>query len=99
MSGRDDHGASVDDAAVRGLYDWSSTSPSQAVVETVAAAVGDSQAEIDPLYEYVDPDGLNALVRSDVEPCDEVVVSFVMADYEVDVHGDGRVIVRSPDTA
>lgn len=72
-------------------YEWSSMDPAKAVVRTVADAAGVAPTNIDPLYEHVDPDGLNALVRSNG---DDVAVSFVMEGYEVTVHGDGRVTLR-----
>ncbi|MFB6303700.1 MAG: HalOD1 output domain-containing protein [Haloferacaceae archaeon] len=96
MSDRDDvHGSGNGEMVARGVYDWTSTDPSRAVVETVANAADRGRDELDSLYEYVDPDVLDALVGSDGEGADGVVVSFEMDEYRVVVYADGRVIVRS----
>lgn len=83
--------------AVRSQYDWSSTPPSVAVAETVAVAVDREPTAIEPLYESVDPDALDALVRSNEEPsaADTVAVSFDVAGRRVTVHGTGEVVVRT----
>lgn len=83
--------------AVHAQYEWSSTSPSTAVIETVAIAVNREPTTVEPLYESVDPDALDALVQSNSslsENSDTVTVSFTFADQQVTVHGTGEVIVR-----
>lgn len=93
MSHRDRFGTTSDDTpAASGVYDWSTTDPARAVVETVASAAGRDETDLPMLYESVDPDGLNALVRSGART--GVAVSFLMGGYDVTVHGDGRVNVR-----
>lgn len=88
-----------DDAPVaRGVYEWSTTEPSQAVVETVARADGRGQTDLPSLYEYVDPDALNTLVRTGGKNGGAVSVSFPMAGYDVTVHGRGQVAVHPPAT-
>lgn len=84
---------------VRAQYEWSSTSPSAAVIETVAVAVDRDPTTIAPLYESVDPDALDAVVQSDGGPTntDTVTVTFVFADRQVTVHSTGEVVVRGPE--
>ncbi|RLM32980.1 HalOD1 output domain-containing protein [Haloarcula sp. Atlit-120R] len=83
---------------VRAQYEWSSTAPSTAVIETVAIAVNRAPTTLEPLYESLDPDALDTLLRptgsasSDVET---VTVSFNFADWQVTVHSRGDVIVRA----
>lgn len=93
-AGEDDD---VSDGAVRAEYDWSSTRPSTAVIETVATVVDREPTAIEPLHESVDPDALNALVRSSGGPtnADTVTVSFVFAEQRVRIHGTGELVVPS----
>lgn len=82
-------------APVRAHFDWSSTTPAEAVVQTVAVAADRDPAALEPLYDAVDPDALNALVRGDGKLTDSVTVTFVYADRQVTVHGTGEVVVRT----
>lgn len=81
----------------RARYDWSSTSPSDAVLEVVADAVGGGPTSFGPLYDHVDPDALNSIFRSSGSdrPTDGTRVSFVLPDRLVVVRGDGEVVVRT----
>jgi len=82
----------------RAEYDWATTTPSTAVVETVAIASDREPTAIEPLYETIDPDALDALVRSNetVSSRGDVNVTFEFAGLGVAVHGDGGVVVRPP---
>lgn len=84
---------------VRAGYDWADISPSTAVVETLAVAMDRDPATMEPLYDRIDPDALDVLVRSDgrVPPRTSVTVSFEVEGYEVTVHATGEVVVRKPD--
>lgn len=62
--------------------------PSTAVVEAVAAAERVDPPNVsDPLYESIDPDGLDGLVAS----ADDVTITFSYLGYVVTVEGDGTV--------
>ena len=66
-------------------------SPSESVVEAVAAREGIDPMDIDvPLYYSVDPDALDRLVRSSHSA---LSVNFTDHDYEVAVSSDGSVDV------
>ena len=82
--------------AIRAEYDWTSTTPSTAVVETVAVASDREPTRLEPLYEAIDPDALDALIRSNgVEPVgDGITVTFEVAGQTVTIHGSGAVVVR-----
>lgn len=83
-----------DDGARRVQFDWSETLPSTAVVNTVADVSNRDPTEVEPLYEYVDPDALDALItraRSDSPTI--TMVAFSLADYDVSVYADGEVAV------
>lgn len=85
------------DGIVRAQYDWASTPPSTAVIETIAVALNRDELTLEPLYESVDPDALDALLRSNGAPSEDantVTVSFIFADRQVTVQGSGDVIVR-----
>lgn len=69
---------------------------SAAVVETVARAEGvDPTALEEPLYEAVDPDALDELVAPGPggRPASTVRIQFSYYGYEVQVYGDGRVVL------
>ena len=89
------------DGAIRMEYDWTATTPSVAVIETVAVARNREPTRLEPLYEVVDPDALDALVRSseDSQVADGTTVAFEVADRSVTVHGDGTVVVRPVESA
>jgi hypothetical protein len=85
---------------IRATFDWSSTDPSQAVVETVAVASDREPKAIEPLYDVVDPDALDSLVGANgtVPSRSGPTVTFGFAGYDVSVRGDGTVIVRPDGT-
>ena len=73
-------------------YDWSSVSPSTAVVETVAAATGRNAIDLDPLYEAVNPDALDAVVTSSADGIGAgAEVWFTYDRCRVTVGADGTV--------
>lgn len=87
---------SANDGAIRAEYDWTDTPASTAVVETVAAACDCEPTELDPLYEVVDPDALDAVVRSSENGpvVGGATVTLEVADRSVTVHDGGAVVVR-----
>lgn len=87
------------DVAIRAEYDWETTRPSIAVVETVASVIDRAAITLGPLYESVDPEALDALVGPSGPPTrtDTVTVSFVFAEHRVTVHGTGEIIVHKAD--
>jgi hypothetical protein len=75
-------------------YDWSDTDPSIAVVKTVAAATNREPTELKPLYEILDPDALDELIRSDGRPtATDTSVSFIWDRCNVTVNSSGDVVV------
>jgi hypothetical protein len=88
---------SPDDDTVRVRYNWSSTTPSAAVVETIAVALDKDPVEMNPLYDYIDPDALDELVEaSSSDPTGrDTSVSFVVDGNRVTVSGSGEVAVRT----
>lgn len=85
------------DVETRAEYDWSATSPSDAVVDAVADVVSGGPTSFGPLYDRIDPDALDAIFRPSGAgpPADGIRVSFSLADRLVVVHGDGDVVVRT----
>ncbi|MFC5135060.1 MULTISPECIES: HalOD1 output domain-containing protein [Haloferacaceae] len=86
---------------VHARYDWSSTTPSEAVIETVSIAVDRDPATFGSLYEAIDTDSLNTIFRPDGPKSigDDTVVSFVFVERQISVHGSGDVFVgpNAPD--
>ena len=88
----------VTDRPVCARYEWSSTSPSTAVIETVAIAVNREPTALEPLYESLDSDALDTLLRSTGSTSKDagtVTISFKYAGQQVTVHSRGDVIVRA----
>jgi len=87
---------SANDGAIRAEYDWTDTPASTAVVETVAVARDCEPTELDPLYEVVDPDALDAVVQSSGNGpvVGGTTVTLEVADRSVTVHDGGAVVVR-----
>jgi hypothetical protein len=85
------------DGTVRAQYDWASTPPPIAVIETIAGALDREPTALEPLHESVDTDALDALLRSKGSSATPsgVTVTFTVADRQVTVHGSGEVVVRA----
>ena len=85
------------DGTVRVQYEWASTTPSMAVIEAIAVALDREATAFGTLYESVDPDALDALLRSNGSSAtpDDLSVTFTVADRQVTVHGSGEVVVRA----
>ncbi|WP_277542716.1 HalOD1 output domain-containing protein [Haloarcula laminariae] len=63
------------------------------VVEAICREAGAAPAELDPLYDSIDPDALDALFATAPSGPDRIGlrVSFRFAGYRVTVSGDGSV--------
>jgi hypothetical protein len=83
------------DDSVHARYEWSRTPPLVAVVETISTAVGCDVEAVDSVYESVDPDALDALVRRPGrESSGDVHITFPYRDWVVTVHDSGEVVVQ-----
>lgn len=91
----DDDPVAEDDGRIRAECDWSSQSPSMAVIETVAIAANAEPTTIEPLYDSVDLDALDALVQLNGRDSkkSDVTVTFTHGGHEVHVRSEGVVIV------
>jgi len=69
-------------------FDRDEIAPSVAVAVILETAL---DAETGPLFDYVDPDALDAIVAG---PETTVTVTFDVESAIVTAHGDGRVFVR-----
>jgi len=69
-------------------FDRDGLAPSVAVAVILETAL---DAETSPLFDYVDPDSLDAIVAGSETT---VTVTFDVESATVTVHGDGRVFVR-----
>lgn len=75
--------------SLRRQHDWSSTAPSRAVIDGIAAL-----EEVDPvalslhqnttLYDYVDPEALDTLATGD----HSTTLSFTVDGYEIKIDGN-----------
>jgi hypothetical protein len=75
-------------------YDKQSTEPSMAVVGGAANVLDTDPLELDPLFETVDIDALDELLRS---ATGTLHVSFTFAGCEVTMSADGRIRISTPD--
>lgn len=68
--------------------------PSEAVVDAVAAISDAEPASLEPLYEAIDPDAIDALCTSG--DAAEPAVSFEYSGYAITIEGSERVVVVEP---
>ena len=97
----DDDGPTADTRGpIRAEFDWADVAPSTAVVETVAIAANREPTVLEPLYETIDPDALDTLIRSEGinSTGGDAIVTFVLDGNGITVQRDGSVVVR-PDEA
>jgi hypothetical protein len=71
---------------------WADTSPSIAVVETVAAITGDEPTAIDPLTESINPDAMDRLVEP-ATPRSDLSVTFAYNGCTVTAESNGDITV------
>lgn len=84
----------------RAWLDWSRDERvSDAVVEAVAAAERVCPAQLEPLYDHVDPEALDELFGPTRTGMREAFghTSFSYAGYLVTVHSDGEITIRPRD--
>lgn len=74
-------------------FDWTDVEPSTAIIELIAEATDCDPIDLEPLYESVDPDALDRLVRGNgVDPHDQrLSVSFSFDGHAVAVRSSGVV--------
>jgi hypothetical protein len=86
----------ADSPVVQNRYDWSITPPSVAVPETVGAATGTPSVKLPPMYDVVDLDALDRVVRhTRAGRRASVRLTFRYLDYDVTVGTDGTVRLDS----
>ena len=73
-------------------FDWSQTSPSSAVVETVAVATDTDPTELAAIQHTIDADALDTLLEDATNPR-KFFISFEYAGTAVTVTGTGSVRV------
>lgn len=83
-----------DDEATQAEYSWEDVSPATAVLETVATANNEDSRTISPLYETLDPDALDQVIRSAAASGCLATVSFAFEANQVTVDSTGQITVR-----
>lgn len=79
-------------------FDPSEVSANAAVVDSVAAVLRRDPLEIDPLYEYVDTDSLDAMIDAASHKSSPYIsASFRFEGTDVTVRGDGTVTIEPDD--
>ena len=78
---------------MRSEFDWTDVAPSTAVIEAIAKESGRDPTELEPLYESIDPEALDQLIRSNgANPHDHTLtVSFSFCGYAVVIQSGGLV--------
>lgn len=89
-----------DSDAYYATFDPTDRSVNEAVVESVAAVLNREPLEIDPLYEYVDPDALEAMIDAAGQKRSPYCsMSFRFEETDVTVGADGRIRIELDDAA
>ena len=69
-------------------------SPSHEGVRAIAAVKGVEPTGVDPLYDFIDPEALDAMFDGTTEAGEsDIRISFRVDDLEIEVSGDGRITV------
>lgn len=69
-------------------------SPAEVIIDALAEAAGVDPVDLPPLYEFVDPEAINALFdRRDGPTATEGILSFGVETWNVFVRADGRIRV------
>lgn len=91
----DDEADAAKSDAIRAGFDWSAVAPSTAVIEAVAIAADREPVALEPLYDSIDPEALDAFVLStETQPTAATsTVAFGLDGHDVTVHCDGTVVV------
>ncbi|WP_306053037.1 HalOD1 output domain-containing protein [Natronococcus wangiae] len=71
--------------------EWSEA-PCNAIITAVSALADVPAGELPPLYDYVDPDALNALFAASDDGSD-LRLSFSYLEYDVTVHQEGETVI------
>ena len=82
---------------VRTQFDHQKTDPSTVVIATLAAAKDVEPIELEPLYDAVDPDALDAIVRIRKGTNGDIRVSFTHEGHAITVFSYGMVTVTPGD--
>lgn len=74
--------------------------PSTTVIDTIAQATGTEPGVLEPLFETLDPDALDAVFDVDGGSPSSAAgrIAFRYEGWDVRVHADGRVVVSQPGT-
>lgn len=85
---------------VRSHHDWTTTSPSQAVIEAIATAEETTPGALaretgTTLYDYIDPEALDSLVDSDRDG--SVEISFDVDHLHITIARSGQLVIRVGD--
>lgn len=70
----------------------STATPATRVVTAVAGAADTDPIDLPPLYDTIDPEALNTLIKSAENG--SVLLTFSYTGYTVIVHGDGEIDVE-----
>ncbi|WP_436348909.1 DUF7504 family protein [Natronorubrum sp. FCH18a] len=68
--------------------------PSIRVIQSISAIVGAGRGELAPLHSVIDPEGLDRMGHSG----NNCFVSFEYEGFHVTVHGDGKILLRDPES-
>lgn len=75
-------------------YDEGDRSPTEVISEALAEATGRDPVEGPPLYDFVDPDALDAFFEHrDRGTSDNMILKFTVEEWNIFVSDDGRIRV------
>lgn len=83
----------------RGTFDSATVAPTVAVVEAMAAVEGADPTDLRPIYDAIDPQGLDRICTESVPPEREGsrTVEFTYHGYRVRVESTGAIEIRELD--
>lgn len=90
--GKDDGVPGDGSSVTRAVHDWAHISPSTVLIETIADVTDRTPTEMEPLYDSVDPDALDALLKNDgtAHLAQALSISFTFEGFHVTLRSDGH---------
>lgn len=76
-------------------YDRRSTTPSMAIVAALSAVTQADPVDLDPLYEFVDTDALDALLAPGPDSTGVVETQLSAFEHSITVRNTGHVLIEA----
>lgn len=70
--------------------------PTQVIIRGISALEGCTVEDAPTLYDYVDPDAMNNMMKRARDSEQEITVHVMIDEYKISVNSDGTLSIRDP---